>query len=175
VSALIFIPVNAANYLPSFLSSRPIQNRFNRPVALVHQFHSPPADWNYKLLVVESELPKNRSVRVAVIIRILDRLVAELVCSAMDDSAFYAAAGKSGGVPFGIVIAPCRVLRPEASSKLAAPHDQCGFEHAALFQVADRFVEKPTPRDSTAGKRKPRINSKDCHGQPVESNFPSRE
>src|SRR4051794_38158754 len=82
--------------------------------------------------------------------RILHRLITDLVRGPFNDAALDSAACKPRREAFRIVIASSGVLRPWRSAKLAGKHDKRTVEHASLFQVAnqagDRFVHCATQR-----------------------------
>src|SRR5262249_54014798 len=89
---------------------RSFQNLGDR-LALLHDPHGPPEDVQFHLLVVEAELAEDRRVQVAVVVRALDRLVADVVGGAVDGPALDTAAGEPGCVAPRVVVSARRVLR----------------------------------------------------------------
>ena len=87
-----------ASYRANLESARRTANKnlLDRAFALFDQPHRPAEDVELHLFVIQAHLVQDGGVQVAVIVRILDRLVAHLVGGAVDGSALYAAAGEPG-------------------------------------------------------------------------------
>src|SRR3954469_12710936 len=124
---------------------RSAQDRPDRPstIFLLDQPYGPAEDRDLHLGVVEAELVEDRGVQVAVVVGILDRLIADVVGGPVDDPALDPTAGHPGGVAPGVVVAPGRVLRPGTPAELAGPDDQGLVEHPALLQVAYKTGDRP--------------------------------
>src|SRR5258705_3590782 len=93
------------------------------PIALLHQPHRPAYHRDFHLFVVESQLPQDGCVQITVIMRVLHRLVADLVGCAMDNAAFDTAPGKPDRVALGGMVPARGVLRPKCPAEFTAPHD----------------------------------------------------
>ena len=70
--------------------------------------------------------------QVAVIVGVLDRLVADVVGGAVDVPPLMPPPASQARVAPGVVVAAGRVLRPGTAAEFAGPDDQRFVEHAAL-------------------------------------------
>ena len=62
--------------------------------ALVYQAYRSAGELDLHLFVVDTQLPKNSSVQIAVIVAVLDGLITYLIGGAMRDAALHPAPGK---------------------------------------------------------------------------------
>ena len=127
------------------------EHRGNRATSFFDQPHRTALHGHFHFLVIQSHLPQDGGVQVAVIVRILHRLVPDLVGRSVDRAALHASAGEPRGKAAGVVIAPGGILRPRRSAELAGPDHQCLVEHPALLQVAQQARDRPVRRPAERG------------------------
>src|SRR5260221_20361 len=95
--------------------------------------------------VVEPEQVEHRRVKVVNVHAVLNRVIADLIGCAVNESAFHSTAGHPDRVPVRIVIPPISALRYRRATKLTRPDDERVLEQSACLEVlkepADWFVD----------------------------------
>lgn len=92
--------------------------------------------------VIKTELMQHGRVQIANVHWVLGDIVGEIVCLAVGDAGFYAAARQPHAEAAGVVIATVVLgfqvaLRVDGTAKFSAPDYEGIIQHAATFEVGD--------------------------------------